>query len=113
MNEAEFLQILAHAPEPPKITYRLYYNDAGAPVVYTMEDQPGAYIEVDADTYARSPFNVRVINDQLHYIKPKITLHKLTPHADTGVACDPRDVCVVVAENRPHIKWNMQINEIS
>lgn len=113
MSEAEFLQILADAPPPPSISFRLYYDDAGMPICYTMEDRPGAYVEVDADTYARAPFNVRVVGGQLQYVKPKITTHKLSPNACVGMSCDPRDVCVVVAEHRPHIKWNMETNEIS
>ena len=113
MNETEFLRILAEAPETLVPSYRLYYNDAGDPVLYTMEDRPGTYVEVDADTYARAPFNVRVVDGQLQYVKPKISVHKLKPNASVGVPCDPRDVCVVVPEHKPHVKWNMETNEIS
>lgn len=113
MSEAEFLQILAQAPVPSPGSRRLYYDDSGAPVVYTMEDRPGVYIEVDAETYARAPFNVRVVRGQLEYIKPSIMVHKLRPNHSEGAPCDPRDVCVVVADSKPHVKWNMQTNEIS
>ena len=113
MNETEFLIVLTQAPQAPTLNYRLYYNDAGAPVLYTMEDLDGVYIEVDAETYARAPFNVRVVNGELQYIKPKIIVQKLRPNDSVGVACDPRDVCVIVSPDQPHTKWNMEQNEIS
>jgi hypothetical protein len=40
-----------HWPEPEPIFFRLYYKEDGSPIVYTMEDLPGNYIDVDRDTY--------------------------------------------------------------
>jgi len=97
-------------PEAKTISYRLYYDTDGVPTMYTMDDLPGDYIEVDAETYARSPFSVRVVNQQLVYVRPKLRVHKLTPDT-TGTACDPRDVCVVVTEQKPYIRWKMKTNE--
>jgi hypothetical protein len=78
--------------------------------LYTMEDLSGDYIEVDAETYARSSFLVRIVNKQLVHIQPKRFVQKLTP-GTTGTACDPSDVCVVVDKTQPHIKWSIQTNE--
>ena len=97
-------------PDPVPVSYRLYYNPDGTPKVYSMDDMPGDYIEVDAETYAKSPFSVRVINQQLVYIQPKLRVHKLKP-STTGITCDPRDVCVIVPEQRSYIRWKMTTNE--
>jgi hypothetical protein len=109
----EFWAILHSVPEPRPVFYRLYYSDNGAPIIYTMEDLPGNYIEVDQSTYVLTPFNVKVIDSKLVYIKPVITVKKLQPNESDGTACDPRDVCVVVGTDQAHIKWTMVKNELN
>jgi hypothetical protein len=112
MTEEEFWSILQAVPEPKQIFYRLYYNNDGTPIIYSMEDLPGNYIEVDQETYVSASFNVRVINDKLTRINPVITVKKLQPTDSTGTACDPRDVCIVVRLDQPHVKWNIINNEL-
>jgi hypothetical protein len=111
MTEEDFWSILHSVPDPSPIFYRLYYNEDGTPIIYSMEELPGNYIEVDQSTYAFAPFNVRVIDGNLTYIKPVVTVEKLQPSSINGTACDPRDVCVVIAADQPHIKWDTVINE--
>ena len=110
--EQEFWSILHAIPEVKPVFYRLYYNDDGTPIIYSMEQLSGNYIEVDQETYVLAPFNVRVLDGKLSYIKPIIAVKKLQPSKVNGTACDPRDVCVVVDLNRPHTKWNLVNNEI-
>jgi hypothetical protein len=113
MTEEEFWAILHNVPEPKPIFYRLYYNDNGSPIIYGMEELPGNYIEVDQPTYVLAPFNVRVTDGKLVYIKPVITVKKLQPTDLNGTACDPCNVCVVVDTNSPHVKWTIVNNEIN
>jgi hypothetical protein len=113
MTEEEFWSILKDVTEPKPIFYRLYHNDDGSPIIYSMEVLPGNYIEVDPSTYALAPFNVKVIDGKLTYIKPVITVKKLQPNDLTGTACDSRDVCVVVDTDQTHIKWTMVNNELN
>jgi hypothetical protein len=98
-------------PEPWVPSYRLYYNDDGTPKCYSMEVMPDKYVEVDAETFALSPWNVRVADGKLTHITPPVTVHKLTPCTDTGTPCDPRDVCVVVRLQQLHVTWNKTTNE--
>ena len=112
MNEEDFWSILQDVPETKQIFYRLYYNNNGSPIIYSMEDLPDNYIEVDQKTYVLAPFNVRVVNGQLTYIKPVVTVMKIQPGID-GTACDLCDVCVVVNKDQPHTKWTIVNNEIS
>ena len=99
-------------PDPIPPTYRLYYNDNGTPKCYTMEDLPGKYIEVDREIYVLSPWNVQVVDGQVHIIQPAVQVKKLRPGAATGTVCHTLDVCVVVATNQSHTTWNITINEI-
>lgn len=110
MTPDEFWSILYSAPESKPIGYRLYYKDDGSPIIYSMEELAGNYIEVDAETYALAPFNVRVVDNKIVYIKPVRTITKLQP-SNSGTACSPHDVCIVVDTALPHTKWNKTTNE--
>ena len=112
MTEEEFWSILRAMPAPSPVFYRLYYTDTGSPIIYSMEHLPGNYIEVDQPTYVLAPFNVRVINGNLVFIKPVVTVKKLQPSIE-GTACDPQDVCIVVNTGQPHVKWTIVNNEIN
>lgn len=104
MTEEEFWKILLDVPEPQPVFWRLYYDaETGRPIQYSMEDLPGNYIEVDPETYARTPYNIRIVNGQIKYITTQQS-QKLVP-ADVGTACDPRDVAVVVDTTRLHQYW--------
>lgn len=106
MTPEEFWNILASAPEPIVQTFKLYYNEQGRPIVYTMEQLPGNYIEVDQETYLASSMNVQVINGKIKVIEPDQYFPKLRS-SDTGTCCDLRDICVVVDQSQPHTKWSV------
>ena len=98
------------APEAAPIFFRLYYNSAGEPISYSMEDLPGNYIEIDAETYARSSISVRVVDGKLVPIVHKKLVSKLKP-GNTGTPCSPTNVTVVVDSAQSHIKWSLKSNE--
>ena len=107
----EFWSILHNSAEAKPVSFRLYYTDTGKPVIYSMEKLPGNYIEVDPVTYAIAPFNIRVVDNKIVYIKPVVTVKKLRPTSNNGIACDPRDVCIVVTTDQAHTKWSLKTNE--
>jgi hypothetical protein len=113
MTEEEFWAILHSAPEPKPVFYRLYHNDNGSPIIYSMEDLPGNYIEVDPTTYTLAPFNVEVVDGKLQYIKPTVFVKKLKPNQPDGAASHPQDVCVIVDLDQPHVKWNIVNHELN
>jgi len=113
MNEKEFWSILHATPDPNQVFYRLYYDNDGSPIIYSMEDLLGNYIEIDQSTYVLAPFNVKVIDGNLVYIKPVIIVKKLQPSANAGTTCDPRDICIVVDTDQPHTKWTTVNNELN
>ena len=108
MDAEEFWAILHAMPEPQPVFWRLYYDAAGEPITYSMEDLPGTYIDVDAETFARSPRNVRVQAGQL--IELKFAVRRLVP-TDTGTPCHPDNVAIVVDETEPHQRWSMKTHE--
>jgi hypothetical protein len=112
-NAQNLLEAMAHVTwtEPQPVCYRLYYDEHGKPVTYSMEDLPGNYIEVDPQTYAIGSFRVRVVDQKLIHIQPKIQVKKLQPNTETGTPCSAFDVCVVVSEQQPHTKWKISNNE--
>jgi len=112
MTEEEFWAILHTVSESKPISYRLYYNADGSPIIYSMEDLLDNYIEVDQKTYVLAPFNVKVVNGELTHIKPVVTVKKIQP-GTVGTACDPCDVCVVVGTDQSHTKWTIVNNEIN
>jgi len=95
-------------PPPPLVFFRLYHNEQGRPLFYTMEDLPGNYIEVDRETYLIGSMNFKIVNNTLIAIQ---TQHftKLVP-SNTGTPCSPQDVCVVV-DSTPNTKWSLKTND--
>ena len=98
-------------PESKPIFWRLYHNADGTPIVYSMEELPHAYIDVDPALFIECNMNVRVIDGKLIFKKLPL-VNKLQP-AGHGTACDPRDVCVIVSADQPHTKWAITNNEIN
>ena len=82
---------------------KLYYDNNGCPIQYTTEDLDGNYIEVDAETFATTPWNVQVVNGGLVKLPPKVYYNRLMP-SDQGTQCDPRDVAVIRDANGQHWK---------
>ena len=102
MTEEEFWAALAPQPAPPDPFYRLYYDEQGHPLFYSMEDKPGNYIEIDRETWS-NPGHIQVVDGRIVKIKTAV-IHKLIP-GDTGTACHPLDVSIIVNESQPNIKW--------
>ncbi len=111
MTEAEFWAALAPVTQPQPVSYRLYHDDLGQPLFYSMEDVPGNYIEIDRDTYLNPPTRVRVVDGKIKSVSDYQS-QKLVP-ADKGACCTPSDVCVVVDHTQPHTAWKMKTYEAS
>ena len=104
-------EVFGNLPEVKQPGYRIYYDDEGRPLSYSVDDLPGNYIEVDAVTYSSPDMNIRIIDGKIVKIKPPVQIAKLVP-SDLGICCDPTNVCVIVDSGRPHTKWSLKHREI-
>ena len=109
MTPEQLQQLFQAAPAPQAPFFRLYHDDGGNPLFYSMEDRPGTYIEIDQEEYHLNASNVRVRNGKLVEISWQTTF-KLVP-GDSGSPCHPDNVAVVVAEDQPYIRWSKQTYE--
>lgn len=105
MTPEEFWHILHSVPEPRPIFYRLYHDDLGRPLFYSMEDLPGNYIELDRETYARGSSRVRVKDGKLIEISAPIQ-QKLCP-AEDGISCHVNDI-TIVTDQEPRLFWKLR-----
>jgi hypothetical protein len=107
MTPEEFFGVLEHMPMPDPVTYRLYHDDQGCPLFYSMEDLPGTYIEIDQKTFAKNSTRVRVRNGKLVEVTWKTT-QKIVP-SNSGTMCHEQDVAIVVKQNGTY--WSKQTYE--
>jgi hypothetical protein len=96
-------------PDPAPVFYRVYYGEPGEPLVYSMEELPGKYIDITAEQFALADMRARVVDGGL-VLDTVTKTSKLIP-ADHGTACDPRDVTVVVQNTDHAIFWRMNDHE--
>jgi len=106
MTPEEFWAALAPTTSLPVPIYRLYYDDQGLPLFYSMQEDPGNYIEIDHETYANPPTHVRVVDGKLKVLTMN-PIAKLMP-GDYGTPCAVNDVCIVVNHASPHTKWSLK-----
>lgn len=91
-------------PAAPKTQIRrLYHDDHGDPVIYSVEDLPGKYIDLTPQQFDARSHAVKVIDGKLIDISKGTTI-KLIP-SDHGVACDKRDITVISASDRNIQHW--------
>jgi hypothetical protein len=102
-NLIQVLESLPPQVELPRL-YRLYYDDEGYPLFYSQEDLPGNYIDLDLETFRNPPKHIRIIDGKMTMLTEN-RARKLRP-SDQGTATHPSDLCIVVSESDPHIKWS-------
>lgn len=94
-------------PEVKAVTWRLYYDDTGAPIEYSMEERSGNYINITPEQYARGNFHVRVIDGKIVELIKNRNHKKLVPD-EYGTPCHLNDITIVVDDSQPHVKWKLK-----
>lgn len=110
MNWDELVAIHQALPEPSPVFYRLYHDELGVPLFYSMEDLPGTYIDIDQAAFARGASNIRVRNGQIVELTWQV-VSRLEPTDNLGTPCHPQDVAVVAAPDQSHQCWSKQTYE--
>ena len=109
MTPEDLIKLFQAAPEPQQPFFRLYHDDQGNPLFYSMADEPGTYIEITPEEYHRNNSNVRVRDGRLVEVTWATTT-KLVP-GNSGSPCHPDNVAVIVAEDQPHQRWSKRTYE--
>ena len=100
----QLVNMLKSMPEPDPVFYRLYHDEQGRPICYSMEDIPGQYVEIDRDAFVLSSPWVRIQQGKVCAYQPNISLQKLQP-SETGTTCHIEDVAIVV-KSGAYQKWS-------
>lgn len=101
-------QACARSAEP--LIYRLYHDDQGHLLFYSMEHIPELkYVNITQEQFNRAESHVKVINGQikqLDFIRPK-----LIPHSLEGQSTHSKNVALIQPVDQPHILWNLVYRE--
>lgn len=95
-------------PEILPLMYRLYHDSDGLPLRYSMQEEPGDWIEITCEQYHRASSKVRVRAGRLELLDSPI-VGKLRP-GSSGVLCHTRDVCVII-DHAPGTYWRLDHEE--
>ncbi len=95
-------------PDQKPVIYRLYYDDRGQALEYSMEDHSGNWIEITPQQYAMADMRAKVINGAITYPPPPAP-PKLVP-GDSGIPCHLWSMLLVVDPQQPNKKWRKNIH---
>ena len=95
------------------IQYRLYYDDSGAPVTYSVgyftEDDPGPegnYIVIDQFEFLCKRYDLKVIEGKIVSLSSLTVISKYAP--GPGLRCAKEDISIVVDEDyTDYIEWGL------
>ena len=89
--------------------FRLYYDDTGKVICYTSDNSVAGdnYIVIDAQTYAESRPDIRVVDGKIKRQSDYVVVSKMT-ESTNGVCCDKNDICVIADEG---IYWEPKVKE--
>jgi hypothetical protein len=90
-------------PEIP-LEFRIYYNDQGDIICYSMEDIPGNYIVTDQHTFNQFRTDLKVRDGKLIKITQSASW-KLVPSESAEYACAASDITVVVPQDYNNKKY--------
>lgn len=110
MTPEEFYAILHDVPVPKIQQHRLYYDEKGQPLFYTMEDLSGDWIEVTALDYVLARHDIKIKDGKIIELPKTFHINKLRP-APEGIACHPQDICIVVGMDHPYQTWGLDQHE--
>jgi len=83
------------------VFFRLYYDDNGEVITYSMENLDGKFIEITSDEFALGSREVYVKDGVIHN-KILTVSGKLVP-SNKGVGTHPEDITLV--DNNSKTKW--------
>jgi hypothetical protein len=104
MSES-FIQALRSFRDKKRVNaeLRLYYDDHGNVICYSMDHLDGNYIIVDVDVYAQGRYDIVVKNNVVHY--PSKTTHGKIKPSITGTPCHVFNALIVDIQSKNFWKF--------
>jgi len=89
-----------NAPKIEKPEFRLYYDELGSIICYSGGKLKieANYIVIDAQTFAESRYDIRVLDGRIIKDSPSATIVRLTP-GNSGYLCAAEDLSIIVSED--------------
>jgi hypothetical protein len=112
-DELGYIIGFEEVPDNP-IEYRLYYDERGRVVTYTMESFDGPYVVIDKQTFVEARPDVRVINGRISTVNPNYIVCKLMPNENEGQLVAEEDLSIVLTgkEKVKSKKWKLAVYEL-
>lgn len=95
-------------PEPKPVEFRLYHDQQGRAIEYSMQEREGEFILITAEEFARRDHRARVVNGRITFPRP-MAPPKLVP-GENGTACHSWSVAVV-SHNETDQRWSLKTHE--
>jgi len=111
MTEQEFLEFWRNYEwiDVEPVHDRLYHDDAGLPLFYSHEDQPGKYIEVTPEQFALQDRSIKIVDGKM-VSQRTARMTKIVP-AESGTLCHTNDVTIIV-DDQPGQYWKKTENVV-
>jgi hypothetical protein len=97
--------IIWEAPVIVKPEFRLYYDEKGCVISYSCGKHDGNYVIIDAQTYAESRPDVRVVDGKLVKINTHSVISRLVPDNE-GTLCEREDLSILTDVDGQY--WNLK-----
>lgn len=96
------------------IEYRLYYDENGRVLYYTMDKPEGNYVVIDKQTYQEARPDARVVDGKVAIVSSHLTVCKLMPNDNEGTLCAADDISIVLSGNEKvkSQKWKLVMYEL-
>lgn len=96
--------------EATKPVFKLYYDENGNVITYTMDELHGEYIVITPEQFAEARSDVIVKNGEIVYTHKQTHIFKLEKSTG-GTKCSKYDVSII-EESPDAIQWGQVIYEI-
>lgn len=90
-------------------SYRLYHDDQGYVLYYSMDDLPGKWIAITAEQFACADSHVKVVDGKTVPLN-RVQFKKLVL-SDHGTNCSMFSVAVVIPDSDSGQKWCLKTYE--
>ena len=91
--------------------YRLYYNDDGSPLFYSMEELEGKFIFVELPIFESSRYDIKIVDGKIRSLTDTVSkYHQVSVKTNTTVMCDRDDISILNNKNKSYKLWDYKIS---